>query len=58
MLGDDGGMSDYQLLTLERGTDGDPVPPENLEVAVLDRSRNGRKFRRLSADELTGILGG
>ncbi len=44
--------------TLERGTNGDPVPPKNLEVAILDRSRSGRKFRRLSADELAGILEG
>jgi proteasome alpha subunit len=44
--------------TLERGTNGDRVPPEKLEVAVLDRARDGRKFRRMSADELTGILDG
>jgi proteasome alpha subunit len=44
--------------TLERGTNGERVPPENLEAAVLDRNRNGRKFRRLSADELKAILEG
>jgi proteasome alpha subunit len=44
--------------TLERGTNGERVPPENVEAAVLDRNRNGRKFRRMSADELKGILDG
>ncbi len=33
------------------------VEPKNLEVCVLERSRPGRKFRRLSADEVAGILG-
>lgn len=28
-----------------------------LEVAVLERSKEGRKFRRLAADELGGLLG-
>ncbi len=33
------------------------IPPEDLEVAVLDRSRSQkRKFRRLSARELAAIL--
>ncbi len=42
---------------LERAADGDPrVDPGNLEVCVLDRSRTGRKFRRLSADDVRGIL--
>ena len=31
--------------------------PESLEVGLLDRERTGRKFRRLSADELRSILG-
>jgi proteasome alpha subunit len=45
--------------TLERAGNGATrVEVRNLEVAVLDRRRNGRKFRRLSAEELTGILGG
>ena len=44
--------------TLERATDGDRVSPANLEVAILDRERAGRKFRRLSAEELQGILEG
>lgn len=29
---------------------------ENMEVAVLDRGRNGRKFRRIKIDELTSLL--
>jgi len=32
------------------------VEAQNLEVCLLDRQRSGRKFRRLSADELRGIL--
>ncbi len=32
------------------------LAPENLEVCVLERSKPGRKFRRLSAEELNGIL--
>ena len=36
-----------------------PIPPEDLEVAVLDRSRRSRRtFRRLDDGEVTGILGG
>ncbi len=34
------------------------LAPENLEVCVLDRSRPGRKFRRLPAEEVRGMLGG
>ena len=30
---------------------------ENLEVAVLDRNRNGRKFKRFLQSELKEILG-
>src|SRR5438067_7730531 len=33
------------------------VPAKNLEVAVLDRSRERRKFRRLSERELAELLG-
>lgn len=29
---------------------------ENMEVAVLDRHRNGRKFRRIKSDELTALI--
>ena len=32
--------------------------PQGLEVAVLDRARSRRKFRRLSADEVGDIVGG
>jgi proteasome alpha subunit len=35
---------------------GAKVKPQGLEVAVLERSRTGRKFRRLSQDDLTAIL--
>ena len=34
------------------------IPPENLEVGVLQRDRRGRKFHRLSTDTLTEKLGG
>ena len=36
--------------------EGKDVPPEQLEVAVLDRNRPRRKFRRLSHDEVRGLL--
>ncbi len=36
---------------------GSRVPPENLEVCVLDRTRAGRKFARLSPDRLREYLG-
>jgi proteasome alpha subunit len=32
------------------------VPPENFEVCVLESARIGRKFRRLSTDEVRGLL--
>lgn len=35
---------------------GQAVPPENLEVAVLDRNRDRRKFRRLSDKEVEELL--
>jgi proteasome alpha subunit len=35
-----------------------PVQAENLEAAVLDRTRGRRKFRRLTDQELSGILEG
>ncbi len=42
---------------LQRAANGEPrIPVQNLEVCVLERERPGRKFRRLSADELRGIL--
>ena len=34
------------------------IPPENLEVGVLQRDRVGRKFHRLSTDTLREYLGG
>lgn len=44
---------------LERAAEGRPqVAPENLEVCVLDRSRSGRKFLRLSTDTVTELLAG
>jgi proteasome alpha subunit len=43
--------------TLERAQNGAPaLEPENLELCLLERSRPTRKFRRLSADEVRGIL--
>ncbi len=42
---------------LQRASNGEPrIPVQNLEVCLLERQRPGRKFRRLSADELRGIL--
>jgi proteasome alpha subunit len=35
---------------------GQAVPPENLEVAVLDRKRDRRKFRRLNDKEVEDVL--
>ena len=35
-----------------------PVPPENLEAAVLDRTRPRRKFRRLTDQEISEVLAG
>jgi proteasome alpha subunit len=32
------------------------LPSENLEVAVLDRTRAGRKFRRLSIADVRQLL--
>jgi proteasome alpha subunit len=32
------------------------LPPEGLEVAILDRHRTGRKFRRLSVDDIRRLL--
>ena len=42
---------------LERAADGQSsVSPANLEVCVLEKARTGRKFRRLSTDEVKGEL--
>jgi proteasome alpha subunit len=35
---------------------GQKVKNQSLEVAVLDRNRMGRKFRRLASDEIEGLL--
>jgi proteasome alpha subunit len=44
---------------LLRANDGQQqIPPENLEVGVLQRDRPGRKFHRLSTDTLREYLGG
>ena len=43
---------------LQRAAEGQPrVGPDNLEACVLERTRPGRKFRRLSADVLRELLG-
>jgi proteasome alpha subunit len=43
---------------LQRAADGEPrVASENLEVCLLERSRPGRKFNRLSTDQVRGLLG-
>ena len=43
---------------LQRATEGEAiVGPENLEACVLERARPGRKFRRLSADVVSELLG-
>ena len=41
-------LGDEALKTVEQRE----MPPENLEVAVLDRTRTRRKFRRLTNEEL------
>jgi proteasome alpha subunit len=38
-------------------SDGQPLHPGQLEVAVLQRGAPGRAFRRVKGDELSGILG-
>ncbi|HUK55237.1 MAG TPA: proteasome subunit alpha [Nitrospiria bacterium] len=35
---------------------GQRIAVQSLEVAVLDRNRQGRKFRRLTADEITELI--
>ena len=39
-----------------KSVEGRDMPSENLEVAVLDRTRNRRKFRRLTNEELKKLL--
>jgi proteasome alpha subunit len=44
---------------LERASNGrSSVPPQNLEVCLLEKARIGRKFRRLATDELSQLLAG
>ena len=40
------------------GTDGDPLDPDQLEVALLDRNRPRRAFRRIKNEELSTLLDG
>jgi proteasome alpha subunit len=43
---------------LQRAAEREPnVPPENLEVCLLERQRPGRKFRRLHTDTLREMFG-
>ena len=42
---------------LSSANGGGAIASENLEVCTLDRNREGRKFRRASADEISSILG-
>ena len=43
---------------LQRAENGTPdLPAASLEVCVLDRSRNGRKFKRLAGEEVAELLG-
>jgi len=35
---------------------GQQIPSENLEVAVLDRTRVGRKFKRLNSADISQLL--
>ena len=56
------GMSPRDALALgrsalERGANGtSTIEIANLEVCLLERERQGRKFRRLSAEEVQGML--
>jgi proteasome alpha subunit len=43
---------------LESGAEGAGLGEESLEVAVLDRRREGRKFRRCRRSEILELLGG
>lgn len=44
---------------LNRGSEnGGSLDPVNMEVCILNRDAPGRKFRRLSADEVQGMLDG
>ncbi|RMF87525.1 MAG: proteasome subunit alpha [Nitrospinota bacterium] len=41
---------------LETVQSGNSLPEENLEVAILDRNREGRKFRRIPTSEIGELL--
>ncbi len=41
----------------DNGTELDDLNEETLEIAVLDRTREGRRFKRFSADEVQKLLG-
>ena len=43
------------LTSIEQAT-GQPLAVEGLEVAILDRKRSGRKFKRLTQSEARSIL--
>ena len=45
------------LASAPGGSDFDALGADTLEIAVLDRSRDGRKFRRLDTSEVGGLLG-
>ena len=51
-------LSDTLKLCTEamESTTGQRLAVQNLEVAVLDRNRQGRKFRRLTTDEVTELI--
>jgi proteasome alpha subunit len=43
---------------LQKANDGaPPIPPENLEVCLLEAARAGRKFNRLTSDRTRELLG-
>jgi proteasome alpha subunit len=44
------------IASLESAT-GQKITLQNMEVAVLENHRTGRKFRRLSLEEITSLLG-
>jgi len=53
-LGDAVGLIRRALTSSSNGAT--PLDETNLEVAILDRRREGRMFRRLDADEVKGLL--
>jgi 20S proteasome alpha/beta subunit len=52
-----GGAVKLGRKALENGSNGSSeLPAENLEACVLDQALAARKFRRLSTDEVRGML--